>query len=56
MFLIKPDPERLQEMIEATAAGQLKTRVDRVLPLAEAAEAHRLNEKGGLRGKIVLTP
>jgi NADPH:quinone reductase-like Zn-dependent oxidoreductase len=29
--------------------------VARTLPLTEAAEAHRLNEKGGLRGKIVLT-
>jgi len=26
-----------------------------VLPLAEAAEAHRMMEAGGLRGKILLT-
>jgi NADPH:quinone reductase-like Zn-dependent oxidoreductase len=30
--------------------------VDRVLPLDQAAEAHRLAEKGGLLGKIVLAP
>jgi NADPH2:quinone reductase len=44
------------------AAGQLKARIDRVLPLAEAAQAHRLQEEstlhksGALAGKIVLRP
>ncbi len=40
--------------------GKLKARIDRVLPLAQAAEAHRVQEdstvrnSGGLAGKIVL--
>lgn len=44
------------------AGGQLKPRIDRVLPLAEAAAAHRLQEDNTLRhvgtlsGKIVLKP
>ncbi len=44
------------------AEGRLKARVDRVLPLAEAANAHRLQEEstihksGALAGKIVLRP
>jgi NADPH:quinone reductase len=44
------------------ADGKLKARIDRVLPLAEAAEAHRLQEQstihksGTLAGKIVLKP
>jgi NADPH2:quinone reductase len=42
--------------LEAAAVGRLHAVVDRVLPLDEAAEAHRLAEKGGLLGKIVLTP
>ena len=42
------------------AEGKLKANVDRVLPLSEAAEAHRLQEEntihlaGTLAGKIVL--
>jgi NADPH2:quinone reductase len=39
------------------AQGRLKARIDRVLPLAEAAAAHRLVEdRVPLAGKIVLTP
>ncbi|MEU9073360.1 NADP-dependent oxidoreductase [Kitasatospora sp. NPDC004745] len=36
-------------------AGTLRLPLHRVLPLAEAAEAHRISEQGHLRGKIVLT-
>jgi NADPH:quinone reductase len=42
--------------------GKLRARIDRVLPLRDAAEAHRLQEAstlgktGELAGKIVLTP
>lgn len=42
--------------------GKLKPRIDRVLPLSKAAEAHKLQEEntlnkaGTLAGKIVLTP
>jgi NADPH2:quinone reductase len=42
--------------------GKLKARIDRVLPLSQAAEAHRLQEgstirqSGALAGKLVLKP
>jgi NADPH:quinone reductase-like Zn-dependent oxidoreductase len=55
-FLVHPDREALRELVDAVAAGRLRTRVDRTLQLAEAAEAHRLVEAGGLHGKVVLTP
>jgi NADPH2:quinone reductase len=35
-------------------AGHLQVHVAHRLPLAEAAEAHRLIERGGVTGKIVL--
>ncbi len=38
------------------AAGKLKPRVDRVIPLPQAAEAYRLMEAGQQHGKIVLEP
>jgi NADPH:quinone reductase-like Zn-dependent oxidoreductase len=55
-FLVHRDREALRELVDAVATGKLRTRVDRTLPLAEAAEAHRLVEAGGLHGKVVLTP
>lgn len=51
-----------EDINEWAAAGKLKARIDRVLPLAQAAEAHRLQEastihkRGALAGKIVLRP
>jgi NADPH:quinone reductase len=56
VFLIHHDPPALARLVDDVAQGHLKTRVDRTLPLAEAAQAHRLNEAGGLRGKVVLVP
>lgn len=36
-------------------AGKLRIHLSHVLPLSQAAEAHRLLEQGGTQGKIVLT-
>ncbi|MEK7323119.1 MAG: zinc-dependent alcohol dehydrogenase family protein [Pseudomonadota bacterium] len=36
-------------------AGKLRIHISHVLPLAKAAEAHRLIEAGGMTGKIALT-
>ena len=41
--------------MKAASRGRLKVRIDRVLPLSAAAEAHRLVESGAsVKGKIIL--
>jgi NADPH2:quinone reductase len=42
--------------LEAAARGRLRVLIDRVLPLKQAAEAHRLVAARTLTGKIVLDP
>ncbi len=46
--------EILRRCGEWMTEGRLRVEVSRVLPLAEAAEAHRLVETGHAKGKIVL--
>lgn len=62
MFKASPSDQRLaaQEINHWLSAGKLKAQIDRVLPLDQAAESHRLQESntlsksGVLQGKIVL--
>ena len=64
--MFKASPEELRacadDMNQWMADGQLNARIDRVLPLSEAAQAHTiqeentLNKSGTIAGKIVLTP
>ncbi|MEV4626693.1 NADP-dependent oxidoreductase [Micromonospora sp. NPDC049523] len=56
VVLIQFDRSLLGELIGEVAEGRLRTRVATTLPLASAAEAHRIVEAGGVRGKVVLTP
>ena len=64
MFKASPDELRAcaQDMNDWMASGKLNARIDRVVPLSEAAAAHQLQEEntlnkaGTLAGKIVLTP
>ncbi|MFG2039898.1 NADP-dependent oxidoreductase [Dactylosporangium sp. NPDC048998] len=53
---VVPSAEGLAALLADLAAGRLTTRIAGRLPLAEAAEAHRRVERGGLRGKLVLLP
>jgi len=46
----------LQRLISWIASGQVSTPAVHPLPLADAAEAHRLMEAGATTGKIVLKP
>ena len=51
-----PNAEQLRALTADLEAGRLRTRIAEVLPLAQAARAHELNEAGGLRGKVLLAP
>ncbi|MFT7836153.1 NADP-dependent oxidoreductase [Saccharothrix sp. BKS2] len=48
------DAGRLAELADLAARGELVTAVAATLPLAEAAEAHRVIDAGHARGKLVL--
>lgn len=52
---VRPDPADLTALADLADAGKLTVPVARVLPLAEAAEAWRLNAEGHTRGKLVLS-
>ena len=46
--------ETLTELLDSAAAGRIKPVVAERIPLAEAARAHELLERGGYAGKVVL--
>jgi NADPH2:quinone reductase len=46
--------EMLEEASDLAGRGKLKVTVSRVLPLQQAADAHRLIEEGHVSGKLVL--
>jgi NADPH:quinone reductase-like Zn-dependent oxidoreductase len=50
------DSVRLASLVQLVDAGRLTLRVAETFPLAEAAAAHELVAKGGLRGRVVLVP
>jgi NADPH2:quinone reductase len=47
---------RATEMFELVAAGALRVRIDRTLPLAQAADAHRALAGRATTGKVLLIP
>jgi NADPH2:quinone reductase len=48
--------QRANDLFNWTAAGKLKLRIDKMLPLAEAAKAHRDLEERKTTGKLILLP
>jgi NADPH:quinone reductase-like Zn-dependent oxidoreductase len=48
------DTAALERLAGLVSAGRLTPRVAMRLPMDQAPEAHRLLEKGGLRGRVVL--
>jgi len=65
-MILNSTQEELQaaalDINEWMSAGKLKAQIDRVLPLSQTAEAHRLQDKstiqktGTLTGKLILKP
>jgi D-arabinose 1-dehydrogenase-like Zn-dependent alcohol dehydrogenase len=51
-----PDGARLAQLLDAAATDRLPARVHAVVPLDQAADAHRAVAKGGVRGRYVLQP
>jgi NADPH:quinone reductase-like Zn-dependent oxidoreductase len=49
-------PENFELALKFAADGKLKPLIDEVMPLSEAAAAHRRAEAGGRIGKILLDP
>ncbi len=47
---------RVSDLFSWIAAGKLKVRIDKIFPLADAAEAHRYLESRQSKGKVLLTP
>jgi NADPH:quinone reductase-like Zn-dependent oxidoreductase len=50
------DPADLPKCFAAAAEGKIRPQIERIMPLKEAAAAHRLMESGEVTGKIVLDP
>ncbi|MFF0039024.1 NADP-dependent oxidoreductase [Streptomyces mirabilis] len=53
-FVVEPDRTGLEELSRLVADGEPAPPVDRVLPLAETAQAYAALEQGHRRGKTVL--
>jgi NADPH:quinone reductase-like Zn-dependent oxidoreductase len=55
-MLVEPDYAAMNALADLVRSGRLRPEIAAVLPLAEAAKAHRLGETNHITGKIVLTP
>jgi NADPH:quinone reductase len=53
-ILVRPDQRRLEAVNRLVSSGAFRPIIDQVLPLEEAAQAHRRLESGHGQGKIVL--
>ncbi|WP_431952311.1 zinc-binding dehydrogenase [Nocardia lijiangensis] len=55
-LVTQSDGPRLGKLLARAASGRLPARVHAVVPLVQAADAHRAMAKGGTRGRHVLEP
>ncbi|MGK3202811.1 NADP-dependent oxidoreductase [Amycolatopsis sp. MEPSY49] len=52
---VDPDPVALRGLADLVGRGELRVHVQETFPFDRVADAHRLLERGHLRGKVVLT-
>ncbi|WP_255499702.1 zinc-binding dehydrogenase [Nocardiopsis sp. Huas11] len=55
-FSNDPSPAELEELAALVDTGTIVPVVSAVLEMDDIARAHRMLERGGVRGKIVVTP
>jgi NADPH:quinone reductase-like Zn-dependent oxidoreductase len=55
-FMVQPDASRLYQLAEDVARHEFSIPIARTMRLQEIQAAHRIFERGGLGGKIVLVP
>lgn len=53
-FMATPDASRLYQLADEVARKEFSILIARTMPLSDIQEAHRLAEKGGAGGKIIL--
>jgi NADPH:quinone reductase-like Zn-dependent oxidoreductase len=51
---VKPRGGELEKISELIEAGKLRPVIEKIFPLEQIAEAHRLSEAGHVRGKLVI--
>lgn len=51
----EPNAAQLAQLADRAAKGELTLKVAQTLPLAQAADAHRLSASGHISGKLILT-
>ncbi|MDX6364433.1 MAG: hypothetical protein QOC85_3443 [Streptomyces sp.] len=54
-YFVRPDADDLRHLSELAEQDVISVHVSDTFPLERAAEAHRLNQEGRTRGKIVVT-
>jgi NADPH:quinone reductase-like Zn-dependent oxidoreductase len=52
--MVKPRGGDLEKITALIQSGKVRPVIERVFPLEEIAEAHRLSEAGHVRGKLVV--
>jgi len=55
-FMSQPDASRLYQLAEDVARHEFSIPIARTMKLQEIQEAHRIFERGGLSGKLLLVP